>query len=124
MIAYEDIRTQTLASDSIEKSENDATKVNDESFPYNETSIVLDRLSVPKRAKYLTPLSDQTIIYRFRPFLPFIIHPSVEEATLEIPSAGFSTSTGIIATLSHAHSDRHSARHSPLTEGECILSHL
>jgi hypothetical protein len=34
MIAYENIRTRTLASDSIEKSENDATKANDESFPY------------------------------------------------------------------------------------------
>jgi hypothetical protein len=33
MIAYENIRTRTLASDSIGKSENDATRANDESFP-------------------------------------------------------------------------------------------
>jgi hypothetical protein len=42
MTAYLKIRTRTLASDSIEKSENDATKANDESFPYSYWHIIED----------------------------------------------------------------------------------
>jgi hypothetical protein len=49
MTACENIRTRTLASDSIEKSENESTKANDEPSPYK--SVLAGGLRGDRRKK-------------------------------------------------------------------------